>query len=66
MGQLTAQVQMVIDTVNAFAVTVLNRVDHLAQVLNAMTAVAHIADTNGIQHRGNTAGDHQRIVATHC
>ncbi len=65
MRQLAAQMQMVIGAINTFAIAVLNRLNHLVEVFNAMPAIAHVADANCIQHRGDAAGDHQRIVAAH-
>ncbi len=65
MRQFTAQMQQMLGAVQPFAVAVADGVDHLAEVIQPVPAVAHIAHADRVQHRGNAAGNHQRIVAAH-
>ena len=65
MGQFTAQMQTVFGAVNAAFLRLFDGIDHLFQIFQAIAAVADIANRNGIQHGGDTAGDHQRVVAAH-
>ena len=63
--QLAAQVQAVLGAVEAALLRLLHGVDHLLQVLQPIAAVAHVADRHRVQHGGDAAGDHQRVVAAH-
>ena len=66
MRQLAAQVQAVLGAVEAALLRLLHGVDHLFQIFQTIAAVAHVADRHRVQHRGDAAGDHQRVVAAHC
>jgi len=65
MRQFATQMQPVFGAVQTGILAVDDGVDHLLQIIQTMPAVAHIADSDGVQYRGNAAGDHQRIVAAH-
>ena len=57
--------QAMFGAVDAPFLRLLDGVDHLFQILQAIAAVAYVADGDRIQNGGDTAGDHQRIVAAH-
>ena len=63
--QLAAQVQTVLGAVKATLLRLFHGVNHLLQVFKPVAAVAHVANRHRVQHGGNTAGDHQRVVAAH-
>ena len=65
MRQFAAQMQSVFGAVEAALLRLVDGVDHFFQVFQTVAAVAHIANSHGIEHGGDAAGDHQRVVAAH-
>ncbi|MNS34782.1 hypothetical protein D3C72_669170 [compost metagenome] len=63
--QFAAQMQAMLGTVQAALLRLFHRVDHLFEILQTVAAVAHIPNRHGIEHRGDAAGNHQRVVAAH-
>ena len=58
MRQLAAQVQAVLGAIDPTLLRLFHRVDHLLQIFQTVTTVAHIANRHCVQHGGNAAGDH--------
>ncbi len=65
MRQLAAQMQAVLGAIDPALLRLFHRVDHLLEIFQAVATVAHIANRHRVQHGGNAAGDHQRVVAAH-
>ena len=65
MRQLAAQVQAVLGAVDAAFLRLFDGVDHLLQILQPIAAVAYITNRHGVQHGGDAARHHQRVVAAH-
>ncbi len=65
MRQLAAQVQTVLGAVDAAFLRLFDGVDHLLQILQPIAAVAHVANRHRVQHGGDAACHHQRVVAAH-
>ena len=66
MRQLAAQVQAVFGAVETALLRLLHGIDHLLQILKTIAAIAHVANRHRVQHGGDAARHHQRVVATHC
>ncbi|MNY53888.1 hypothetical protein D3C86_1896880 [compost metagenome] len=65
MRQFAAQMQAVLGAVQAALLRLFYCVNHLLEVFQAIAAVAYIANRHRVQHCGDAAGNHQRVVATH-
>ncbi|GCM38646.1 hypothetical protein ExPCM16_02859 [Escherichia coli] len=57
--------QTVLGTVDAAFLRLFDGVDHLLQILQPIAAVAYITNRHGVQHGGDAARHHQRVVAAH-
>ncbi len=66
MRQFAAQMQTVLGAVDAAFLRLFDGVDHLLQILQPIAAVAYVANRHRVQHGGDAARHHQRVVATHC
>ena len=65
MREFTPQVQTMLGAVKAAFLSLFHGVDHLLKVFQTVAAVAHVANRYGVQHGGDAAGDHQRVMAAH-
>ena len=65
MRQLAAQVQAMFGAVKTALLRLFHGVDHLFQILQPIAAVAYVTNRHRIQHGGDAAGNHQRVVAAH-